>query len=79
MVPFDVPGHKEAGETRNCTAAWTKVRGTGRKFHKTTGYSQPSGFVIREAEELTADAFGAENAFLGWGTIGSAGNDIVNL
>ena len=37
--------------------------------------------VIREAEELTADAFGAENAFLmvGGNDIGSAGNDIVNL
>lgn len=29
-------GTKEA-ETGTGTAAWTKVRGTGRKFHETTG------------------------------------------
>ena len=34
VVPFDVPGQGKPGTG---TAAWTKVRGTGRKFHETTG------------------------------------------
>ena len=37
VVPFDVPGHKRGGKPGTGTAAWTKVRGTGRKFHETTG------------------------------------------
>ena len=35
VVPFDA--QKRQGKPGTGTAAWTKVRGTGRKFHETTG------------------------------------------
>lgn len=38
VVPFDVPGHKRGrGNPELVQLLGQKVRGTGRKFHETTG------------------------------------------
>ena len=37
VVPFDVPGHKRGRGNPELVQLLGKVRGTGRKFHETTG------------------------------------------
>ena len=80
VVPFDVPGHKRGrGNPELVQLLGQKCVELDVNSMKPLDNLCHPVSVIREAEELTADAFGAENAFLMVGGIGSAGNDIVNL
>ena len=65
VVPFDVPGHKRGrGNPELVQLLGQKcVELDVNSMKPLDNLSHPVS-VIREAEELTADAFGAENAFL---------------
>jgi arginine/lysine/ornithine decarboxylase len=65
VVPFDVPGHKR-GKGNKALADFLGARAVGIDVNgmKPLDYlNNPTG-VIKEAEELMADAFGAASAFL---------------
>ena len=57
----DINGQGQPGASG---ASGRKMRGYGCELHETSGQPLPSGVVIREAEELAAEAFGAAHAFL---------------
>ena len=65
VVPFDVPGHKRGRGNPELTA-FLGARCVGvdvNSMKPLDNLCHPIS-VIREAEELAADAFGAANAFL---------------
>ena len=65
VVPFDVPGHKRGrGNPELVQLLGEKCVGLDVNSMKPLDNLCHPVSVIREAEELTADAFGAENAFL---------------
>ena len=65
VVPFDVPGHKRGRGNPELTAFLGKqcVGVDVNSMKPLDNLCHPIS-IIREAEELAADAFGAENAFL---------------
>ena len=65
VVPFDVPGHKRGGGNPELVQLLGQkcVELDVNSMKPLDNLCHPVS-VIREAEELTADAFGAENAFL---------------
>ena len=65
MVPFDVPGHKRGrGNPELVHLLGEKCVGLDVNSMKPLDNLCHPVSVIREAEELAADAFGAANAFL---------------
>lgn len=65
VVPFDVPGHKRGrGNPELVSLLGEKCVGLDVNSMKPLDNLCHPVSVIREAEELTAEAFGAENAFL---------------
>ena len=65
VVPFDVPGHKRGrGNPELVELLGEKCVGLDVNSMKPLDNLSHPVSVIREAEELTADAFGAERAFL---------------
>ena len=65
VVPFDVPGHKRGrGNPELVQLLGQKCVELDVNSMKPLDNLCHPVSVIREAEELTADAFGAENAFL---------------
>ena len=65
VVPFDVPGHKHGRGNPELTQFLGEqcVRVDVNSMKPLDNLCHPIS-VIREAEQLTADAFGAANAFL---------------
>ncbi|MBQ1890379.1 MAG: aminotransferase class I/II-fold pyridoxal phosphate-dependent enzyme, partial [Selenomonas sp.] len=64
MVPFDVPGHKRGrGNPELLDFLGEKCVGVDVNSMKMLDNLSHPISVIREAEELTADAFGAQHAF----------------
>jgi arginine/lysine/ornithine decarboxylase len=65
VVPFDVPGHKRGrGNPELVELLGEKCVGIDVNSMKPLDNLSHPISVIRDAEELTAEAFGAENAFL---------------
>lgn len=65
VVPFDVPGHKRGrGNPELLEFLGEKCVGVDVNSMKMLDNLGHPVSVIREAEELTADAFGADHAFL---------------
>ena len=65
VVPFDVPGHKRGrGNPELVQLLGDKCVGLDVNSMKPLDNLCHPVSVIREAEELTADAFGADKAFL---------------
>ena len=65
VVPFDVPGHKRGrGNPELVSLLGEKCVGLDVNSMKPLDNLCHPVSVIREAEEVTAEAFGAENAFL---------------
>ena len=82
VVPFDVPGHKRGrGNPELVHLLGEKCVGLDVNSMKPLDNLCHPVSVIREAEELAADAFGAANAFLmvGGTTLCGAGHDFVHL
>lgn len=65
IVPFDVPGHKQGRGNPELTAFLGKdcLSVDVNSMKPLDNLSHPTS-VILQAEELAAEAFGAENAFL---------------
>ena len=78
VVPFDVPGHKHGRGNPELTAFLGQqcVAVDVNSMKPLDNLCHPVS-VIREAEELTADAFGAANAFLMVGGTTSAVQSMV--
>ena len=67
VVPFDVPGHKRGRGNPELTAfLGQQCVGVDVNSMKPLDNLCHPVSVIREAEELAADAFGAAHAFLMW-------------
>lgn len=64
VVPFDVPVISAAAATRSWPPFWVSVRRLDVNSMKPLDNLCHPVSVIREAEELAADAFGAAHAFL---------------
>ena len=82
VVPFDVPGHKRGrGNPELVHLLGEKCVGLDVNSMKPLDNLCHPVSVIREAEELVADAFGAANAFLmvGGHHLCGAGHDFVHL
>ena len=65
VVPFDVPGHKGGRGTRELTdfLGSSCLRADVNSMKPLDNLCHPVS-VIKEAQELAAEAFGAKNAFL---------------
>ncbi|MGN0818877.1 MAG: aminotransferase class I/II-fold pyridoxal phosphate-dependent enzyme [Christensenellaceae bacterium] len=78
VVPFDVPGHKRGrGNPELVTLLGDKCVGLDVNSMKPLDNLCHPVSVIKEAEDLVADAFGAENAFLMVGGTTSAVQSMV--
>ncbi|MCD8047374.1 MAG: aminotransferase class I/II-fold pyridoxal phosphate-dependent enzyme [Clostridiales bacterium] len=78
VVPFDVPGHKRGrGNPELTTFLGEKCVGVDVNSMKPLDNLCHPVSVIREAEDLAADAFGAEHAFLMVGGTTSAVQSMV--
>ncbi len=78
VVPFDVPGHKRGrGNPELTELLGEKCVGMDVNSMKPLDNLCHPGSVIREAEELAADAFGAAHAFLMVGGTTSAVQSMV--
>ncbi|MCD7880733.1 MAG: aminotransferase class V-fold PLP-dependent enzyme [Clostridiales bacterium] len=78
VVPFDVPGHKRGRGNPELTAfLGEKCMGVDVNSMKPLDNLCHPVSVIREAEDLAADAFGAEHAFLMVGGTTSAVQSMV--
>lgn len=78
VVPFDVPGHKRGrGNPELVELLGEKCVGLDVNSMKPLDNLCHPVSVIREAEELTADAFGAKNAFLMVGGTTSAVQNMI--
>lgn len=78
VVPFDVPGHKRGrGNPELVRLLGEQCVGLDVNSMKPLDNLCHPVSVIREAEELTAEAFGAENAFLMVGGTTSAVQSMI--
>ena len=78
VVPFDVPGHKRGrGNPELVELLGEKCVGLDVNSMKPLDNLCHPISVIREAEKLTADAFGAKNAFLMVGGTTSAVQNMI--
>ena len=80
VVPFDVPGHKQGRGTPELTKFLGKecLSVDVNSMKPLDNLSHPTS-VIKEAEELAADAFGADAAFLIVGGTTAAVQAMVRL
>ncbi|MCP1639256.1 arginine/lysine/ornithine decarboxylase [Streptococcus gallinaceus] len=78
IVPFDVPGHKRGrGNPELVELLGEKCVGIDVNSMKPLDNLGHPVSIIREAEELAADAFGAHHAW--WDHISSSGYDSCDL